>query len=165
MITTNNSQPLNNFGPENSSGIDGKKIDPKQENPEKSSDNQANNTGSNPYQAPDNADINTNNTRESEHPVTVLDFDTENKTAEARLKSKPVYTEDEQKIADFIAKVKDDTFEAIIKSFDQMLINARKMMEENQRYYREKIIPKEEAMKKEMIKEDIQKEVLKEVLG
>jgi hypothetical protein len=171
MINTNNAQQYSNYGADNSSPTEGKKTENKQDNNLENQTNNnpnanANTNTSNPYQEPDNANITPENAKTSDHPVTVVDFDNE-KSGVAGLYNKKEYTPEEAEIADFIAKVKDDTFAAILKSFDQMLANARKMMEENQRILREKVIPREEAMKAELAKAEIQQEILgqKDVLG
>ncbi len=62
---------------------------------------------------------------------------------------------DMEKIQEFVAKIKDQTLGDFLKSFDQMLENARKMMEENKKYLKEKVIPKQESDKQALVEEAV----------
>jgi hypothetical protein len=169
---SNNPSGQYSYGTDNTSGTEGKKTETK---PDQNTGDQAGNTdtANNPYQKPDSNDVNADNTKNSDHPVTVFEFDKSSDSADTtsetgdssaanQLYNKSEYTPQEALIADYIAKIHDDTWKTIIESFDRMLEHARKMMEEHQRMLREKVIPREEAMKKEVIKDEMQKKVEEE---
>ncbi|MFN8672663.1 MAG: hypothetical protein U0457_11375 [Candidatus Sericytochromatia bacterium] len=95
-------------------------------------------------------------------PVTTFDF-SENisKNSETSpLYSKDNLSKDDLKVLDIISKVKDDTWNAAIKAFDDMLKHSEKVRKECNEYIKKVIIPKEEIIKKEVQKEEVQKQIL-----
>lgn len=103
---------------------------------------------------------NVENYKISKHQANLVTFqDTDSESsgankAESADKSPAEKISDEQaeKITAFVAKIKDETTEAVLKSFDLMLQHARKIMEENQKYIKTVVIPKEEAEKAEALR-------------
>lgn len=76
---------------------------------------------------------------------------------EKGLEGKENLEPNELELLSFINDMKDQSFKEIIKAFDQMLENARKMREQAQEYYKKVVQPKEDIMKKEMLAEAAQK--------
>ena len=90
--------------------------------------------------------------KDSGHAVASISFANKDKDVEPVLTGKEDLNVDEIKILEFISKMNEQTFDVILKAFDQMIEHARKLMEENKKYMKEVVIPKEEIMKQEMMK-------------
>ncbi len=128
---------------------------------DKNPENLINNSGTENIELNFDNKNNLNEYKKGNAPTEItFDMNISNATTKSVLMSKENLTGNEMNILDIISKAEESTFKAILESFDQMLAHSRKMMEENLRFQKEKLIPKMDAQKKEIQKMEIQKEIL-----
>lgn len=105
------------------------------------------------------------NYKDSGHAPTIISFDnTEPTNSSEEITEMNTNDPQEMKIAEFISSMNDKTMQAILDAFDRMLESSRRMMEENKRFFEKVTQPKQEALKKIVMKEDlIEKEAMKQI--
>lgn len=103
--------------------------------------------------------------KDSGHTPTIISFDnTEPTNSSEEITEMNTNDPQEMKIAEFISSMNDKTMQAILDAFDRMLESSRRMMEENKRFFEKVTQPKQEALKKIVMKEDlIEKEAMKQI--
>lgn len=90
--------------------------------------------------------------------ISEISFPEKNESVEKQISNKQNPTEQDLKVLEFISEIKNKTLDEILKSFDKMMEHARKLQEQNKIYTQKVLIPKEEAMKKQIQLEESQKQ-------
>lgn len=88
--------------------------------------------------------------------VSEICFPEKNESIEKQLINKEKPTEQDLKVLEFISEIKNKTIDEMLKSFDKMMEHARKLQEQNKVYIQKVLIPKEEALKKQIQLEESQ---------
>jgi hypothetical protein len=111
---------------------------------------------------PSSIDISDNTESVKTYPsgniISEISFPEKNESVEKQIINKQNPTEQDLKVLEFISEIKNKTLDEILKSFDKMLEHARKLQEQNKIYTQKVLIPKEEAMKKQIQLEESQKQ-------
>ena len=136
-----------------------KVIEAKQKPSEHSVDSASENINTN---EPSLIDISDNTESVKTYPsgniISEISFPEKNESVEKQIANKQNPTEQDLKVLEFISEIKNKTLDEILKSFDKMIEHARKLQEQNKIYTQKVLIPKEEAMKKQIQLEESQKQ-------